>query len=375
MGAGESTRARSLPPMRILHINTESGFRGGERQVQLLARGLGLRGHEQLVVVPRGAELADALQSEGIPVGAYTKPLLLGPRSPSLIRWLRRTEEEFRADIVHAHTGNAHTLAVEAFLGRVPIVTTRRVDFPIKDNRASRRKYGAPGQHFIAISNAIRDVLVAGAVPAERIDIVHSGIDVDRVTGGDGRRLRAEWLAGDNGPLIGFIGALVDHKAPWVLARAAAAIRTRLPGARVVMVGDGELRPMVRDIRAASPDALLLPGWRDDIADCYAAFDLFVMPSKLEGLCTALIDALAAGVPCVASRAGGIPDVITDGENGLLVEPENEAALVEAIVRLYNDEPLRARFIESGRQRVAELFTADAMVTGTERVYQRLAGA
>lgn len=360
--------------LRILHIDTERGFRGGERQVSLLAEGLRERKHEQLFIGPAGGSLTPYLASRGFAVAEYHRPLLMGVRSPLLRRWLRRQADGFRPDIVHAHTGNAHTAAVHSFLGSRPLLTTRRVDFAIQNNAFSRAKYTRPGQHYIAISRAIRDILVEGGVAPEAIDVIPSGIDPARVAEGNGAPLRAEWLGGDSGPVIGFIGAFADHKAPWVLAHAAGHIRRALPGAKVVFVGDGELRPRLEEISADLPGSIVFAGWREDVANCLAAFDLFVMPSKLEGLCTSLIDALAAGVPCVAARAGGIPEVIVDGVTGVLVPPLDEEALASAVVDLWHDGARRARFVEAGRRRVAECFTAGAMVEGTLSVYRRMLG-
>ncbi|CAN5351765.1 glycosyltransferase [soil metagenome] len=356
--------------MIVLHIDTELGFRGGQRQVQLLMRGLNARGHEQLLVAPTESKLRAAMEAEGFATRGYDKPKLLGMRSPVLSSWLRGVVDPFHPDIVHAHSGNAHTLALSARGGRSwKLLTTRRVDFAIKKNWFSRRKYAAPNQRYIAISTGVGDVLIAGGVKPDLIDIVHSGVEVERVIGGDREKLRGEWLRGGEGPLIGFVGALVDHKAPWILAEAAPLIREQLPNAHVVFVGDGEERARISHIAAQHPGAITLAGWRDDIADCYAAFDLFTMPSKLEGLCTSLIDALAAGVPSIASSVGGIPDVIVDGETGVLIPAENPRALADAITALWRDPFHREKYIENGRAHVKKGFNAEAMVLGTESVY------
>jgi glycosyltransferase involved in cell wall biosynthesis len=358
-------------PMKILHLNTETGFRGGERQVQLLVEGLHQRHHHQLVIGRSEGQLLSVLAEKSIPVQGYEKPKLLGVHSPRLIAQVRSWATEFQPDIIHAHTGNAHTLAVNAFLDRYPVLTTRRVDFAIKTNYFSKRKYTRPGQHFIAISTGVKNVLLEGGVPENRIDIVFSGVNTDRVTGGDGKALRQLWLGEyHEGPLIGFVGALVDHKAPWILAQAAPLIKQVLPNAKVVFVGDGEERARIEAISSQHPNALHLAGWRDDIADCLDAFDLFVMPSKLEGLCTSLVDALAAGVPSIASRAGGMPDVVCDGKTGVLVPPLDAKALAEAVVRLWQSPALRKQYIAQGLEHVQANFTADAMVEGTEKVYE-----
>ncbi len=356
--------------MRVLHINTEKGLRGGERQLLLLARGLKERGHSQQVVCLEDEALYHRLAHEDIPAAGIRRTPLLGVHAPWLRHKLRRLAEAFGAGIVHVHTANAHTLATGAFLGRLPIVVTRRVDFELKQNPATQRKYTAPGQHFIAISNAVQEVLVRGGVPPGRITIVHSGINLDRPTGGDRSKLRKRWLAGREGPLIGFVGALVDHKAPWVLAEAAPLIAEELPGVRIVFLGDGESRHQIEELQHHNHELTLLAGWRDDIADCLAALDLFVMPSKEEGLCTAIAEAMAAGVPCVASRAGGIPDLVMDGETGVLVPPLDREALAKAIVDLWLDAHRRQRLTRAAEQHVHEHFTAESMIEGTLAVYR-----
>lgn len=357
--------------IKVLHIDTETGFRGGERQVQMLVEGSESRGVETVTVGPEDSKLLAALEQSGFATECYRSDRL-GVYSPFLIQRIQKIAAKRRPQVVHAHTGKAHSFSVNAFLGKLPIVVTRRVDFPVKTNWFSRRKYQAKRVRFIAISTAIAEVLRAGGVSGSRITKVPSGVDLNRVSGGEGSALRAEWLGKDKGPLIGFVGALVDHKAPWILAEAAPLIRKELPGARVVLIGDGEERPRLERLAAANPNAIKIVGWRTDIADCYAALDLFVMPSKLEGLCTALIDALAVGVPAIASHAGGMPDVVIDGKTGLLVPPERPEALSDAVVRLWNSPELRERFVTEGRKHVENCFTQDAMVEGTLRVYNDL---
>ncbi len=354
--------------LRILHINLESGFRGGERQVQLLTQGLRNLGHEQLVLCRENDELHRALEKDGIPCLAWR----LNHRNWGAGLKLRSLVKSFSPDIIHAHTANSHTLAVKAFGGRIPIVVTRRVDFSLRKNPLSRRKYLSKSVHYIAISSGVKQVLVEGGVPANRIDIVYSGINTDRVTGGQGEELREQWTQDDQGPLVGFVGALVDHKAPWILAEAMVKVREQLGSGKVVYIGDGEERDRLEKLQAKHPDLVVLAGWRDDIADCYAALDLFVMPSRLEGLCTALIDALAAGVPSIGSKTGGIPDVLVHGKTGDLVMPLAVTELSEAILKLWKDPDRMASYIESGQRHVQENFTVGKMVAGTENVYKKV---
>ncbi len=357
--------------MKILHIDTERGFRGGERQVLWLVHGLKAAGHEQGAAVRPRSELGNILEREGMKVHELRRHQAWHPRT---VAGLRKLARENSYDIVHAHTGNAHTLAWRAFSGRLPVIVTRRVDFAVKSNPLSRRKYTDPSIRFAAISNGVRSVLIQGGVEASRIEVVPSGIDPDRVRNGKERAaLRATWGLEEPGPLVGFIGAFVDHKDPLNLVNAVPMLQQHLPNAKVVFVGKGELRSQMeaRAKELGAIDDVVFAGWREDIAECLGSFDIFVMPSKLEGLCTSLLDAQAAGVPCVATTAGGIPDIIEHECNGLLVPPRDSNSLGNALVRLWNDESMRQSFISAGKCVIERRFTKETMVAGTLEVYER----
>lgn len=252
---------------------------------------------------------------------------------------------------------------------------TRRVDFGIRKNPLSRRKYRAPNVHLIAISRGVREVLVQGGVPPGRIEIVPSGVDPKRFAGAQGRdEWRRRWGVREPGPVVGVVGSYVDHKDPLNLIRATPYLVESLPGVRVVFVGEGELRPAMEAEarRLGLSGNVILTGWQQEVGDCLAAMDLFVMPSKLEGLCTSLLDAMAAGLPCVATTAGGIPDIVQDGRTGLLVPPGDPKALADAIKRLWSDAPLRKELRDRGPRHVAENFSVEKMVEGTLNCYHKI---
>lgn len=357
--------------MKVLHIDTEQGFRGGEQQVLWLMRGLRDRGVEQIAAARAGSELATRLRANDLSVVEVRRHQAWDPRAVIALRRLARSEG---VTMVHAHTGNAHTLAWRAFAGRLPVVVTRRVDFAVRKSLFSRRKYTVDGILFVAISTGVRDVLVAGGVDPERIVLVPSGIEPERFHRAEGReKLRHAWRVDEPGPVVGTVGAWVDHKDPLNLIDAVPAVLRDLPSARIVFVGDGELREAMEDRARALgiSDSVVFAGWRDDVGACMAAMDLFVLPSKLEGLCTALLDAQAVGLPCVACRAGGVPDIIEHGDNGILVPTRDPEALADAIVGLWQDPGMRAAFAVRGPAVVRERFTVDAMVEGTAAAYAR----
>lgn len=359
--------------MRVLHIDSERGWRGGQQQAFSLMSGLAARGCVQVLGTPEGSELGRRAGAAGIEVAEYRG---LGWWDPRAGRVLRAAADRTGARIVHAHSANAHAIAHRVFGDTHPIVVTRRVDFAIRRNPFSLARYRHGGTHYIAISSAIRGMLLEAGVRPERIALVPSGIDPGRASGGRREALRGEFLGGREGPVVGFVGALVGHKDPMLLARAGVLLEGRLPGLRVVFVGAGEVAESpewgfaVRGRRGLFLEA----GWRQDIADVFAALDLFVMPSREEGLCTSLLDAQAAGVPCVVTAAGGMVDIVRDGENGLLVPVGDAGALARAIERLWRDGEARTRFAARGREVVRERFTVEAMVEGNLEVYRGIAG-
>jgi glycosyltransferase involved in cell wall biosynthesis len=254
-----------------------------------------------------------------------------------------------------------------------PLLASRRVDFHLKGSSLSRWKYRQV-DCFICASEAIRQILVADGVPEDRTVTVHEGIDLERVEAAPAAKLHEELWLPHHAPLVGNVAALVPHKGQRHLVEAAALVVRQVPDARFVIAGEGELRQALeRQIREHHLEKhVLLAGFRPDVLSVHKAFDLFVMSSVTEGLGTSLLDAMACAKPVVATTAGGIPEVVADGETGLLVPPRDQHALAEAIVRLLNDAALRQRLGGAGLARVRERFSAERMVRETLGVYARL---
>jgi glycosyltransferase involved in cell wall biosynthesis len=228
---------------------------------------------------------------------------------------------------------------------------------------------------FICASEAIRAMLVADGVPAARTVTVHEGIDLERVAMAPPANLHEQLFLPHQAPIVGNVAALVPHKGQRHLIEAAALVVRKVPDARFVIAGEGELRPTLeRQIREHRLEKhVLLAGFRPDVLSLHKAFDIFVMSSITEGLGTSLLDAMAAGKPIVATATGGIPEVVVDGDTGILVPARNDAALADAIVRLLKDPALRERMGKAGRARAGQRFSAERMLKETLRVYQRVA--
>jgi glycosyltransferase involved in cell wall biosynthesis len=359
---------------RTVHVNTSTLLRGGERQTLLLLTGLRNRGAEPLLVAQPRSELAREALSRKLPVQLIPMrgewDLLAARRIAGLL------EEGEKKAILHAHTSHAHGLAaILRFAGKAATtVVTRRTVFPIHTRSLlpfCRWKYFSGADRYIAISEAVRNALTAGGVPPSKISIVRSGIETKGKEPGDAGKLRRDFGIGAGGPVVGSVGSLAAEKGHVHLVRAMPAVLSAHPGARFVIVGEGECR---NEIRRAAEDLgvagrLLLPGYRVDVADWLALFDLFVMPSLEEGLGTAVLEAMGAGLPVVASDTGGLRETVRPGKTGLLVPPADAAALAEAIgFVLANPETARSFGAEGRRVQQSE-YTAAAMVEGTLDVY------
>lgn len=363
--------------MRILHVNTERTWRGGEQQNLWLARGLRDGGDESEVVAPPGSPLAERARAEGLTVHGIP---MRGEADPVAMMRLRALFRDRRPDVVHMHTSHAHTLACMAALGLrhgPKTVISRRVDFSIFRNwmKLSRFKYRWLGDRYVAISGAIRDVMVRDGIPADRIEVVWSGVDADRIEGAPRRDLRDILRLPPGTPLVGDVAAFGWHKAQEVLVDAVPGILAAVPDAHVVLVGDGKCRPFVEErARAlgAAGERVHFTGFRDDVSEVLSSLDVFVMCSVLEGLCTSALDAQAAGVPVVASAVGGLVEAVSHGETGLLVPPRDPSALAAAVVRMLRERDVAEAFGAAGRRRVRERFSVEAMVSGNREVYGRL---
>jgi glycosyltransferase involved in cell wall biosynthesis len=359
-----------------LHIDTARTWRGGQSQVLLTVNGLRALGHRTALVAHPDGELRKRA-AEGLDL------VPLAPRTEMDLSaaWrLARVVRRLRPDVVHAHDPHGVAMAALALSmsasGNSPaLVASRRVDFHLKANSLSRWKHRQV-DCFICASNAIRDMVVADGVSEERAVTVHEGIDVEHVLAAPPVNVHETLWLPHHAPLVCNVAALVPHKGQRYLIEAAHLVIREMPDARFVIFGEGDLREhlerLIHDHRLEKH--VLLPGFRTDILGCIKGCDLFVMSSVTEGLGTSLLDAMACSKAIVATRAGGIPEVVDDGSTGLIVPARDAPALANAVVTLLNDEPQRRRMAMEGFARVQRHFTVEQMVAETAAVYARVVG-
>jgi glycosyltransferase involved in cell wall biosynthesis len=361
--------------MFSLHIDTARTWRGGQNQVLLTVLGLRALGHRSMLVAHAAGALRQRAQE-----GLELVPLTPKTEMDLSAAWrLSRLIKQLRPDVVHAHDPHGVAMAALALsmstqLDKPPLVAARRVDFHIKGNSLSRWKYRQV-DCFICASEAIRKMLVADGVPAARAVTVHEGIDLGHIEAAPAANLHAELWLPHHAPIVGNVAALVPHKGQRHLIEAAAIVVKRVPDARFVIAGEGELRPALeRQIKDHHLEKhVFLAGFRPDVVSVHKAFDIFVMSSVSEGLGTSLLDAMACGKPIVATTAGGMPEVVKDGQTGILVPPRDHEAMANAIIRLLSDAAARRAMGAAGEARARAYFSAERMVQDTFEVYRRVA--
>lgn len=362
----------SSPRPRILHLDAGREWRGGQRQVMLLADGLRSRGYEPLVVGAPGSPLVERLRARGIAASTIRMRADWDLVAARRLRSLMRT---WRPDVVHAHDARSHAIALAALFARrgitVPLVVTRRVPFT---PRGVAVKYGPRVAHFVAISGAVRDAMVAGGIDAGRIDVVYSGVPApDAETRPRDWREERGWPAGS--VVCGVVGAMSAEKGVATLA----AIGERLPAAArdrvrlVLLGGSGRAAARGADDHVGGVRTFRA-GFVDAVHEATAGLDVLWHPSRAEGLGTAVIDAMGLGVPPVAFAVGGLPELIEPGRSGLLAPAGDVAAFAHEAARLVDDPALRHAIAIGARDR-ARAFDATRMVDGVERVYARVLAA
>ena len=360
--------------MFSLHIDTAKTWRGGQSQVRYTILGLRAIGQRAaLIADPQGALFQR--MSEGLDL----IPLSTRGEIDLAAAWrLSRVLKQLQPDVIHAHDPSGVAMAATALSIASPrprpaLVASRRIEFPIARNSFSTWKYSQVDR-FLAISGAVRDRLIADRIPSSKIEIVHEGVDVERVAALPHGNLHAALFLPTHSPIVGTIGALVAQKDHHTLVEAAAIVVKQVSDVRFVILGEGELRPQLeKQIKHLHLERhVFLAGFRADVLELLKDVDVFALSSTHEGMCTSLLDAMAAAKPAAATAVGGVPEVVEDLETGFLVQPRDPEALATRIVQLLRDQALRTRMGKAGLARARRFFTVERMVQETSAAYERL---
>jgi glycosyltransferase involved in cell wall biosynthesis len=266
----------------------------------------------------------------------------------------------------------ATAIAIISAPTHLPLVVTRRSEFRPERTTFSKWKYSQVDA-FVATNGSVRQRLLAEGIPASRVALIPPGVDVDRIDRVEPANLHAELFLPTNAPVVGNIGILDPQKGLQHLIAAAGLVLHDVPDARFVLMGEGPLhQALTRDVHARHLDRhVFLPGFHADSARHLKGFDVYASAALHVTGSLALIEAMAASRPIVATAVGHVPDLIEDGVTGLLVPPRDERALAAAITLLLKDADLRAALGESARARARSEFSLERMVEATAGLYER----
>jgi glycosyltransferase involved in cell wall biosynthesis len=346
----------SMTPL-IAHVNTARGYRGGERQTELLIQGLAGRGVRQALIARRGSALMQRVRALGVDV----REVGGGPLSVAVASG--------GAALLHVHEGRSvYGAYVRSLMSGTPYVITRRVDNPIGQHWLAHRAY-AKAAGVAAVAPQIA-AIVHAYDPAIAVRVIHSASTGFVVDAGNVAAIRAG-LAGKF--VVGHVGALDNaQKNQELIIAVAREIERSHPGLHFVLVGGGEDEAALK-IAAAGLTNVTFTGFVQNVGDWLAAFDLFILPSNREGIGGILFDAMEQGLAVVVSAVGGLPDIVKHGDNGLLIEPRRPDQLRDAILGLAAQPERRKAMGARGRE-FAKGFGADAMCAKYVDLYQSVLG-
>jgi len=356
-----------VSPLRVLHIDSASEYRGGQNQARLLIRALReATDLQQGLVASRGSRLTEEAARLGIEVRPVAWQAAIDPRPVLHIR------RELRADwdLVHAHDshGLQTTLAARLLAGRrVPIVASRRVAMPMRSPSTWKR-----AEAIIAVSEPVRAVLRAQGIEDAKIRVIHSGVSTAELEPPLPGRLREAASVDPAVPFVGAVGALTPEKGHAWFVRTAAHVVREFPDARFAVFGEGPERQALVRLAASLDlqDHMAFPGRIEQIGRSLADLDLFVMPSLSEGFGTVAAEAMLAGCPVVLSGAGGLAELA--GTDLPVVPPGDVQALAAEITRLLADGAARSLLAERASARGAH-FTVERMMHATLDLYRKVA--
>ena len=375
--------------IKILLVIDGILFGGGARGFMQLANGLIGHGYKVFVACVPSGELAPLLKVVGIEV------LPVNFKSKNILGDIYHLYGHLRThtiDIVHSQGGRADfyaRMAARMLKPKIKIMST--IQMPIKGYDVGAFRKGVYRffdwfseryvDRFIVVSEILRETLLSSyKIQPDKVIKIYNGIELDeyKQNGKEDRNqkseARREFGITKNVPLIGAIGRMVWQKGFEYLIEAIPATIKTSPNAKILIVGDGPLRKSLEDLseKLRVKDNVIFTGFRSDIREILAAIDILVIPSLLEGFPMVTLEAMAMAKAIIATRIDGVIEQITDGENGILVPPQDHDALTESILKFIQDKELSKRLGRLARKKVEQEFSVEKMVAETEKVYLSL---
>jgi glycosyltransferase involved in cell wall biosynthesis len=346
-------------------------IRGGPRQSLYIARELKARGRPFELVVETGTPLHETATAEGLPV----LPFKMGGGGNLFgVLRLARAMKRRQASLVHFQDIDGLNFGSRAAsMAKVPLrILTQRADTPVHPMKKSLKEIDG----VIAASEGIRALLVRGGLPEGLVEVVPPGTDFSPVRALEGRDfLRGAFFFPPETYLIGVVALLSDEKNLKAILEAAEIIRSNAPKVRIVILGEGgfNLEHEETALSGSGENVAYYMGFPEDALPVLASLDIFVLSSPIEGLRTPLMQAMARGLPVIATDVGRISELVGHRKTGLLIPPRRAKALADAVLKLHLDRKLASRLGEGAAESIQENFSAEAMARKALAVYESVA--
>jgi glycosyltransferase involved in cell wall biosynthesis len=368
--------------VKILIVDLDTEWRGGQNQALLMLEGFNAHHHVAELLTQEGSALGERAAARGITVHSVSRRTTRLSAALKIAELLRSSspDPELHSDdrkfaLVHANEAHAVTSAWLARAHRrVPLVVSRRVGFPLKEDNFARSRYRA-ATRILPISEWVAGILAKSGIPQEQMTVVYEGVEISRLPSPQIRHAaRMRWGVTDETPLVGCVGVLLPDKGQEALIRALAAVRAEFPAVKLLLVGDGPDKSRLQNLAAKLnvTDAVVFAGFVSAMESVYPALDLFAFPSRFEGLGTSLLSAMSYAIPSVAFRTCAFPEIIEHGRSGLLAELNNDASLANSLAAILRNPEIALQIGRAARQRIDQKFSAPKMVENMLAVYESL---
>ncbi len=361
--------------LSVLQVATGFPSWGGtELHILNLSEQLRLRGYDVTVACRPGRWVEERATAMGLP----TVPIrVMNQHDWQDFGLLRRFLSEHKTDVLHVHWSSDIVVPGYAALREhVPVrIMSRHMPYPFKNRVGSWLYSKILYTRLVTVSNSVRETLIKASVPANKIEVIHHGTNVEAFaqTTEDRRDVRRALDIPEDSVAVGIVGRIAPEKGHAVLLEALQKVHARYP-LSLVIVGNGPDEELIRDSAAKMglTDKVFFTGFRDDVNNVINALDVVAVPSTWNEPCSAVVQqGMALSKPVIGTRAGGTPEMVLDDETGFLVPVSDPDALADALARLAGDAFLRKRLGAAGKERVEELFSLRVMTDKIEALYQR----
>jgi len=360
--------------IKVLHLSSEPTWRGGEQQIIYLVEESRKLGVEAVIGCRIDSEVEKYCHEEGLPF--ISLPFKSAYDLKTALRILK-VAGSHQFDLIQVHTSKSHTMAVIAgLLGlKTPVILTRRVDFPVKNNWFSKFKYNySKIVKIICISETIKRITAPDIKDASKLTTIHSGVDMERFKPFHGSTwLRDHYNIPADIKIIGNTSAISDQKDYFTFVDVAERVLKQNSQTHFFIVGEGPERTTVEEYVSAKGlgGKITFTGFRKNIREILPSLNIFLFTSKTEGLGTSILDAMAAKVPIVATAAGGVFEMVTHEKTGLMYPVKDTEALANGVLRILKDDDLATRLVDHASE-TALHFTKEKTAKRTVELYKAL---